>query len=66
MFLEFLGMKIRLLLNILFKLVSVLLYPKLLLPAVQLIFFCYSYVKYYTVLIVLSLLLSETVCAYTH
>ena len=39
MFIEFLGMKIRLLLNILFKLVSVLLYPKLLLPAVQLIFF---------------------------
>jgi len=39
MFLEFLGMKIRLLLNILFKLVSVLLYPKLLLPAVQLMIF---------------------------
>jgi len=63
MFLEFLEIKIRLhflqLLNILGKLALVLLYPKTLLPTVQLMIFCYSYVKYYAILVILSVLSSE-------
>ena len=37
--------------------------PKTLLPTVQLMIYCYSYVKYYAILVSLSLLLSETICA---
>jgi len=68
MFLEFLGTKIMLwfyVAVILCKLASVLFYPKTLLPTVQLVILfllLYSFVKYYAILVMLSLLLSENLC----
>ena len=54
------------LLNILCKLASVSLYPKnTVTNSLTDDFFCYSYVKYYAILVILSLLLSEPIWAWT-
>ena len=49
--------------NIVCKLASVLLYPTVANSSADDL---YSYVKYYAILVILSLLLSETICAQTY
>jgi len=61
MFLEFLGTVVK---YFFCKLASFYCTPKRCYHQVM-IFYCYNYAKYYAILAILSLLLSQTICAQT-